>query len=120
MPFMFLLLPRLLCASQLLVLLLLLLLLLISLVQLTSMRVALLLFLSAVFTPNLLGYPCDGLLGLFYGPGYFGHQMFQIVLGGLKHRRRCVHFHLPIRRPSSGGKGSPAVRSLGASKGTQK
>ena len=30
------------------------------------------------------------------------HQLFQIVLGGLKLRRLYVHFHLPIRRPPQG------------------
>ena len=48
---------------------------------------------------GLGGYPRDGLLSLFHGPGYVGHQLFQIVLGGFKLRRLCVHFHLPIRRP---------------------
>jgi hypothetical protein len=47
-------------------------------------------------------YPRDGFLSLFYGPGYVGHQLFQIVLGGLNFRRLCVHFHLPIRRPPQG------------------
>ncbi len=51
---------------------------------------------------GLGGYPRHGLLSLFYGPGYFGHQLFQIVLGGLKLRRLCVHFYLPIRRPPQG------------------
>jgi hypothetical protein len=32
-------------------------------------------------------------------PDYVGHQLLQIVLGGLKLRRLCVHFHLPIRCP---------------------
>src|SRR5262249_45808847 len=45
------------------------------------------------------GYPRDGFLSLFYGPGYVGHQLLQIVLGGFKLRRLCVHFHFPIRRP---------------------
>ena len=36
--------------------------------------------------------------------GYVGHQLFQIVLGHLKLRRLCVHFHLPIR-PLPPGKG---------------
>ena len=46
-----------------------------------------------------------------------GHQLFQIVLSGLKLRRLCVHFHLPIRRPPQ-GKGlarsiqAPRVNSL--------
>ena len=48
------------------------------------------------------GYPRDGFLSLFHGPGYIGHQLFQIVLGSLKLRRLCVHFHLPIRRPPQG------------------
>jgi len=48
---------------------------------------------------GLGGYPRDGLLSLFHGPGYVGHQLFQIVLGVFKLRRLCVHFHLPIRRP---------------------
>ena len=30
------------------------------------------------------------------------HQLFQIVLGGLKLRRLYVHFHLLIRRPPQG------------------
>jgi len=57
---------------------------------------------------GLGGYPRDGFLSLFHGLGYVGHQLFQIVLGCLKPRRPCVHFHLPIRRPPQ-GKGSPAV-----------
>src|SRR5258708_26608796 len=48
---------------------------------------------------GLGGYPRDGLLSLFHGPGYVGHQLFQIVLGVFKLRRLCVHFYLPIRRP---------------------
>ena len=51
---------------------------------------------------GLEGYPRDRFLSLFHGPGYLGHQLFQIVLGGLKLRRLCVHFHLPIRRPPQG------------------
>jgi len=47
---------------------------------------------------GLGGYPRDRFLSLFHGPGYIGHQLFQIVLGGLKLRRLGVHFHLPIRR----------------------
>jgi hypothetical protein len=50
----------------------------------------------------LRGYPRGGFLSLFHGPGYVGHQLFQIVLGGLKLRRLCVHFNLPIRRPPQG------------------
>jgi hypothetical protein len=46
---------------------------------------------------GLGGYPGDGLLSLFHGPGDVGHQLFQIVLGVFKLRRLCVHFHLPIR-----------------------
>jgi len=38
----------------------------------------------------------------FLWSGYFGHQLFQIVLGGLNFRHLCVHFHLPIRRPLRG------------------
>ena len=45
-------------------------------------------------------YPCDGFLSLFHGPGYIGHQLFQIVLSGLNLRRLCIHFHVPIRHPS--------------------
>src|SRR6478672_11663374 len=48
---------------------------------------------------GLGGYPRDCLLSLFHGPGYVGHQLFQIVLGVFKLRRLCVHFYLPIRRP---------------------
>ena len=47
---------------------------------------------------GLRRYFRDGFLSLFHGPSYFGHQMFQIVLG-LKLRRLCVHFHVPICRP---------------------
>jgi hypothetical protein len=46
---------------------------------------------------GLGGYPRDGLLSLFHGTVYVGHQLFQIVLGVFKLRRLCVHFHLPIR-----------------------
>ena len=46
------------------------------------------------------GYPRDGFLSLFYGPGYVGHQLLQIVLGGFK-----------LRRLFSGEGGSPAVFS---------
>jgi hypothetical protein len=53
--------------------------------------------------PGLGGYPRDGCLSLFHGLGYIGHQLFQIVLGGLKLRRLRVHFHLPIRRPREKG-----------------
>jgi len=55
---------------------------------------------------GLGGYPRHGLLSLFYGPGYFGHQLFQIVLGGLNFRHLRVHFHLPFAALSEG---SPAV-----------
>jgi hypothetical protein len=48
---------------------------------------------------GLGGYPRDGFLSFFHGPGYVGHQLFQIVLGVFKLRRLCVHFHFPIRRP---------------------
>src|SRR5262249_20970235 len=57
---------------------------------------------------GLGGYPRNGVLSFFHGPGYVGHQLFQIVLGGLKLRRLCVHFHPPIHRPPQ-GEGSPAV-----------
>ncbi len=57
---------------------------------------------------GLGGYPRDGFLSLFYGPGYVRHQLFQIVLGGLNFRRLCVHFHLPFAALLR-GKGSPAV-----------
>ena len=41
--------------------------------------------------------------GPFPWPGYVGHQLFQIVLGGLKLRRLCVDFHLAtlLRCPAS-------------------
>ena len=51
---------------------------------------------------SLAGYFRDGFLSLFHGPGYVGHQLLQIVLGGFKLRRLCVHNHLPIRRPPQG------------------
>jgi hypothetical protein len=54
------------------------------------------------------GYPRDGLLSLFYGSGYVGHQLFQIVLSGLNFRHLCVHFHLPFAALLR-GKGSLAV-----------
>ena len=46
--------------------------------------------------PGLGGYPRDGFLSLFHGPGYIGHQLLQIVLGGFKLRRLCVLFHSPL------------------------
>jgi hypothetical protein len=49
---------------------------------------------------GLGGYPRDGFLSLFHGPGYVGHQLFQIVLGSLKLRRLCVHFPSPHSPPS--------------------
>jgi hypothetical protein len=52
--------------------------------------------------PDLGGYPRDGFLSLSHGPAYVGHQLFQIVLGGLKLRRRCIHFYLPIRPQGKG------------------
>src|SRR6516165_2157910 len=58
--------------------------------------------LTSVRSPSggrgLRRYFRDGFLSLFDGPSYFGHQMFQIVLG-LKLRRLCVHFHVPICCP---------------------
>ena len=55
---------------------------------------------------GVAGYFRDGFLSLFYSTGYIGHQLFQIVLGGLKPRRLCVHSQSPFA-PSSNGKGSP-------------
>src|SRR5262249_59252902 len=56
--------------------------------------------------PDLGGYPRDGFLSLSHGPGYIGHQLFQIVLGGFKLRRPCIHFFFPIC-PSSREKARP-------------
>src|SRR6516165_1134541 len=56
---------------------------------------------------GLGGHPPDGFLSLFHGPGYVGHQLFQIVLDGLKLRRLSVHFHLPNRRPPLGKRACP-------------
>ena len=52
--------------------------------------------LSLLWPPRPGGYPRDGLLSLLYCPGYVRHQLFQTVLGRLKLRRLCVHFHLPL------------------------
>ena len=52
--------------------------------------------------PRSWSYPRDGFLSLFHGQAYVGHQLFQIVLGRLKLRRLCIHFHLPNRRPLRG------------------
>src|SRR2546430_12274204 len=42
--------------------------------------------------PVLEGYFCNGFLSLVHAPSNFGHQLFQIVLGGLQLCRSCVHF----------------------------
>src|SRR5262245_25274348 len=62
---------------------------------------------SLLWGRGLEGYPRDGFLSLFHDPGYIGHKLFQLVLGGLKLRRLCVHFHLPIRHPPSGERARP-------------
>jgi hypothetical protein len=43
---------------------------------------------SVVAAAALEAILCGGFLSLFHGPGYVGHQLFQIVLGGF--RRLCV------------------------------